>query len=779
MENKCIIKKTALLVFLCTLAHIGFASNVSIKGIVFSNIDSLIIVNARIDLFDADSALIKTTYSNINGIFEFEEIQYTNGTSCFLQISKIEFKDSYITISGILKSSINVGNIYLNPLTVELGEVNVTTSYIIDKADKMIVFPMAYQVKASSGSMDLLRNLNLPSLNIDIVNQQANIDGLAPIYQVNGRPQSREQILGLKPSDIARIEYGNTVPIRYMNQNIGGVINFILKEKVTGGSFFTNNTVSPLTGFLNGVVSTSFNYKKSDFSILYNNNWRDYTKRYIDKNESLIITDEAIISRDFLGIYSPFGYLSQDLNLNYTYQHDPKTMLSIIVGNSFGSQHDESKSNVSERSSNSTTEFYREANAYFDSYSPSLDIFFSKKLENNQTIEFNTVGTLLNSTGKRHLYDDETLQINNKIENQRQSIIWEGVYSKDFKNYSFKSGIRYMNSYTKNDYINTVLNTTEMNVQNSYLFAQLIGKTFKFSYDIGIGLRIYEVDNKISNKSYSKSVVTANLLYPITKDFRVSYRFQLDPSLPSLSQLSNVVQNYDSISVLKGNPGLNPFNTIRNRLLFTYSKNKVRANLWLSHTKSNNPITLYTYYDSFSQLFTSEYQNQYHDEKYNTQLDLSVNSLFNSISFSTSVGWNKFVASGQKYIHSLYNLYWLTSLTAKYQDFYLSVGYTHPQKNLVAETIQLGENNSYTMLMYRKKNYSFTLGIYYPFTDSWHTSAESISSVNPYRQGVYIKDNGNMLILGFSYQFNYGKSLNTSKKTLTNSDSDTGILKVQ
>ena len=778
MKNLC-IKKTALLSVMCSLAYLGFAStNVSIKGIVFSHIDSLTIANARIDLFDDNSILIQTTSSNSKGYFEFEKIQLVNNTYCLLRISKDEFREAYLTISGVLGSSINAGNIYLDPATIELEEVSVTAAHIIDKVDKMIVFPMTHQIKASAGSIDLLRNLNLPNLTIDMINQRASIDGAAPIYQINGRPQSREQILGLKPADIEKIEYSNTIPIRYMNQNVGGVINFILKERVTGGSFFTNVMASPVTGFLNGVASTSFNYKKSDFSVLYNNSWRDYTKRYIDKSESLI-TDNDTIYRDFSGKHSPFGYLSQDLNLNYTYQHDSKTMLSVIFNNSFGNQHDESKSNVSAYWSDTNVEFTREANAYFDSYSPSLDIFFSKKLENNQAIEFNAVGTLLNSTAQRQLYDNGELLINNKVENKRQSIILEGVYSKDFKNMAIKSGIRHVGSYTKNDYINTETNITEMNARNSYLFAQLIGKLSKFSYDLGLGLRLYGVDDKIKNNSYTKSVVTANLLYPITKELRVSYRFQLDPSLPSLSQLSDVVQNYDTISVLKGNPDLKPFYNMRNRFLFTYSKNKLRANLWLSHTKSNNPISLYTSYDSGSNLFVSEYQNQRYNEQYNAQLDLSVNSLFNCISFSASGGWNRFATSGQQYDHSLSDLYWQASLSAKYKDFYLSIGYTQPQKSLIAETIQLSENNSYTTLMYRRQNYSFTLGLYYPFTDSWRSSEESVASTNPYCQTVYIKDNGNMLVLGFSYQFNYGKFLNKGKKTLTNSDSDTGILKVQ
>jgi hypothetical protein len=187
-------------------------------------------------------------------------------------------------------------------------------------------------------------------------------------------------------------------------------------------------------------------------------------------------------------------------------------MLGVIVENSFGSQHDESRGHVFERLSNADVKFYREANAYFNSYSPSLDMFFTRRFKNNQTIEFNVVGTLLNSSSKRYLYDDEILQIDNREKGQRQSIILEGVYSTDFENFAVKSGVRHVSSHTENDYINATINTTEMNVQNSYLFSQFTGKISKFSYDIGVGLRIYGVNNRLNTKSYTKSVVTANYM---------------------------------------------------------------------------------------------------------------------------------------------------------------------------------------------------------------------------------------------------------------------------
>ncbi|MEG0038513.1 MAG: hypothetical protein RR711_04965, partial [Bacteroides sp.] len=57
--------------------------------------------------------------------------------------------------------------------------------------------------------------------------------------------------------------------------------------------------------------------------------------------------------------------------------------------------------------------------------------------------------------------------------------------------------------------------------------------------------------------------------------------------------------------------------------------------------------------------------------------------------------------------------------------------------------------------------------------------SSSLSIANPYRETVRIKDNGNMLIIGVTYQLEYGKSLKKSRKNLQNTDNEIGILKVQ
>jgi hypothetical protein len=770
------MRKIVLFLF-CILTTVAKASDYKLTGFILSKNDSLPLISADVYILKSDSSKANVTETNVKGEFQSKVKENYH----IIEIFAKGHKPTFLNVSGDGTKDINLGKIYLdNNKDIELKGVTVLGNPVIQKVDKTIVYPQAAQVKISSGSMDLLNVLNLPGMNVNTVEQIVTIEGQTPLYQINGRPQSREQILGLKPGDILRIEYSNTPSIRYVNQGVGGVINFVLKERTVGGNLYLNTFASPVTGFLNGTASAGVNYKKSEFTLLYNNNWRDYTKRWTDRTESYIGKNSSI-EQNSKGLNSPFGYLSQNINLGYTYQFDAKTMLSVMFLNGIGNQHTSINSDVSQLNANKYTNFTRESRAEYDSYSPSLDVFFSKALAKNQSIEFNIVGTLLNSDYKRNLTDRyETLgyRTDNNVDNSRWSLITEGVYRKSFKTVNLGLGVRHNQNYTKSDYTNSTHERTKMTSGDTYFYGELSGAIKKLTYNLGTGLKLYSVDNEINQKSFVRNMTTLNLLYPLTKQLKVSYRFQITPTLPSLTQLSNIIQSYDSLLQIKGNPSLNPYETIRNRFWFSYTLKNFKANLWLSHTKSFDPISAYTYYDG-SKYFISEYQNQDYNEQLNTQLDFSYMNLFNHLNMNLSGGWNRFSSAGTNYQHVLYNLYWNMSMQTYYKNLSLSVSYARPQKSLSAEMITLGENNSSVMLMYRTGAFAFNAGVFYPFTKAWKAANTSLSTANPYSERIYIKDNGNMFLLGFTYQLNCGKSLKKSRKGIENADKDDGILKVQ
>lgn len=769
--------KKILLFLFSLLATVVYASDYKLAGTILSSNDSLPVIGANVYVLKADSSKINIIRTNQKGEFQCKVKEVCH----IVKIIAKDFKPVFLTISGDGIKDINLGRIYLpNNKSIELKGVTVLGNNVIQKVDKMFIYPQTSQVNISSGSIDLLNVLNLPGMNVNTIEQTVKIEGQTPLYQINGRPQSKEQVLGLKPSDILRIEYSNAPSIRYMNQNVGGCINFVLKERTVGGNLYLNSFVSPMTGFLNGTVNIGVNYKKSEFTILYNNNWRDYTKRWTDRCESYI-GGNTPINRNSKGLYSPFGYLSQDINLGYTYQFNSKTMLSVMFMNGIGSQHTSINSDVSQVNAEQYTNYSRESRAKYNGYLPSLDVFFSKKLANNQSVEFNVVGTLINSDYKRYLtdrYEATSSTTINNVANYRCSLIAEGVYRRSFKYLNLGLGVRHNQNYTRNDYEDSSQEQTKMRSSDTYLYGELSGAVKKLTYNLGVGLKLYNVNDWSSQKTYARNLTTLNLLYPLTSRLKVSYRFQYSPTLPTLSQLSNVVQNYDALSQIKGNPSLKPYETVRNRFLFIYTLNKFRANLWLSYAKSFNPIALYTYYDG-NRYFVSEYQNQDYNKQMNTQLDLSYSNLLNHFNINVSGGWNRFSSAGTNYQHVLYNLYWQMSMQAYYKKLSLSFSYVRPQKSLSAEMITLSENNSSIMLMYRTGKFVFNAGVSYPFTKAWEFANTSLSKANPFSERVYIKDNGNMLLFGFSYQLNCGKSFKKDKKNIDNADKEDGILKVQ
>jgi hypothetical protein len=539
-----------------------------------------------------------------------------------------------------------------------------------------------------------------------------------------------------------------------------------------------NVLVSPFTGFVNGTANFSYNYKKSEFSILYNNNWRDYSKRIVNQGESYI-NDQTTISQTLNGLNSPFGYLSQDIDLSYTYMHSSNTMFNATLKNGIGAQHDEGKWDVYRRTDNIPfEELFRQTKYKFNSYVPSLDLFYSHQFKKGQSIEANLVGTLINSYYDRSLVDDYLLSVHNRVDNRKRSFIAEATYRKTFgKLLAWSLGAKHNYNNTQNAYANDI--HTELKVNDTYFYTQLVGQINKLSYNIGGGFKAYNVNDNIENRSFYRPMVTANLIYPFGNNFRANYRFQQNPTLPSLMQLSEVTQNYDSLYAVRGNPYLDPYNTIMNRLLLTFSKNNFKTNFWLSYYHSGNPISPTVYWDKSSNLFISQYMNQKKNDKLNVQLDLVYNSLLNHINISVFGGWQKFNSRGADYNHTLYNLYWSTNIAAYYKNISLAFNYAHPQKSLNSEVISLAENYSNIMLMYKRDRLTMSLGVFYPFEKHANSSSWTLYKAYSSSRYVSIKDNGNMLVFGLTYYFNFGNKFKKNQKGLNNADNETGILRVQ
>jgi hypothetical protein len=93
-----------------------------------------------------------------------------------------------------------------------LKEVTIQARSVIQKADRMLVLPSETQVKTSTGGIDLLQKMQLPRIFIDPVSEDISTTGNGEVQlRINGVQITKPEITALRPTDILRIEYHDTV----------------------------------------------------------------------------------------------------------------------------------------------------------------------------------------------------------------------------------------------------------------------------------------------------------------------------------------------------------------------------------------------------------------------------------------------------------------------------------------------------------------------------------------------------------------------------------------
>ena len=78
--------------------------------------------------------------------------------------------------------------------------------------------------------------------------------------------------------------------------------------------------------------------------------------------------------------------------------------------------------------------------------------------------------------------------------------------------------------------------------------------------------------------------------------------------------------------------------------------------------------------------------------------------------------------------------------------------------------------------MLKWKNMSAGIGVLYPFTPAgWGAGWKLMSERVQKKSWTYIKNNANMVVLTFSWNFNSGLKHKTEEKLMNNVDRETGI----
>lgn len=130
--------------FLCSL--FSSAQKVIIKGRVIDENNNQVVELVNVAVLSIDSAFITGCVTNSKGGFVIDKL---NTGDYFLKISYIGYRTNHISLFK-LSQDLDLGDIFIQSNEVDLDEVVVTSSPIINSRDRFIAYPTEQQKKTSN-----------------------------------------------------------------------------------------------------------------------------------------------------------------------------------------------------------------------------------------------------------------------------------------------------------------------------------------------------------------------------------------------------------------------------------------------------------------------------------------------------------------------------------------------------------------------------------------------------------------------------------------------------
>ena len=765
--------KTIIIAAILMLFSAGIHSQqIQIKGEIRDAGDSQPVEFANIVLQTLDSAFIAGTNSNEKGTFRLEKIKPGDYR---LVVSYLGYETTYVSILGIAKS-IDLGKVLLQPSSVALEEVTIKASAVRSYSDRRIAFPTDQQKQNATNGINLLSTMMLPRLQVNPLTNEVKADEGDIQFCINGIKVEALDVQALSPKEIIRVEYHDNPSVRY--GNVAAVLDYIVKRETTGGSVNMNLSNSPVTVFGDDQVAVRLNHKKSEFGLQYSTRYRNFNARK-EALETYNFGDGMNMQRVLNGIPTYIMETTHNTSLNYSLVEADKYYFNATLRYSFTKERKKSHSLLYEKR---TPEQITDVRSGGESRShlPSLDLYYMRTLKNKQTVTANIVGTYINTDANQNYTEKEEEEVLSDVLSnvlgKKYSLIGEGIYEKNWDFGRLSSGVKHSQAWTDNTYAGTVGGNTRMKQSETYLFAEFSGKLKRLNYMGGVGIaRSWFKQEGEDSYQYYSFRPKVSLQYNMTDNTFIRLGGSVGNTSPALSELSAIEQIIDTLQIRRGNPYLTPYINYNTYLNYEYKKGLFTGGVNLYYWYSPNMIMEETLFENNK--FIRTYANQNSWQKVSGDLNIRFGPIKNILMFNITGGVNHFISDGRTYRHTYTNLYYTASVMAMYKKFMGMFQIGSPRNNFVGETMHGGENIHLFMLRYNQGKFTAGAGIMLPFSSLYKREDENRNRYAPYKMESFSTSASRMLLLTFSWNFEFGRKYKGGSKKLNNIDTDAGIVK--
>ncbi|MDR6459036.1 outer membrane receptor protein involved in Fe transport [Chryseobacterium vietnamense] len=616
---------------------------------------------------------------------------------------------------------------------------------------------------------DLLSTL--PELQLNPVeNTITSTKGGTTLFLINGIEATDMQIRSVAPTEVVKVEYYDIPPARWATR-ADTVVNILTKSTETGYVFGADVSTALNTGFVNGSAYANYTKGKNNFGLEYSLNVRDYDDRRVNSIYDYQLNGKHYRSDE--NRKDHFGYTFQNVALRYTrlapddYAFQAKLNMDIFSRFSKGvGQSAFTEDNLKEEHS-----MFK--NNGSDYVIPKLDLYYSKKMGEKDELSINIVGshytTNTTETAKEWIvgsglsvYDNDMV-----LKAKQTSLVGELAHVHDFTAGKLSSGYRISRSSISND-LNNLSGSSQYSVNylEQYFYTEFSGKVNKFSYRIGAGLT--NIHNKSAENTFDEWTFTPKVIlaYQIKGNQNLRFTSSYNPVSPWSNALSsNVVQLAPNI-VQRGNPFLKSQQVFSNNLNYSFNNKYFDFNAGLFYRYTNRVINQYYVQDEMLNGYALTYENGKNAQRYGVQLTGSYKPFGNSLLVikavitptSETVRTSKGALIKNNYLGNYF------SLSSEYKSFSVQYQFNIPVYSLSGAFLNTNENQNNIFLSYKRKNWTFSTGMYWIGMPSEYKTKSLPESLVDYKVHTQIMNNKSMFVVGLSYDFSKGKKTEIQRK---------------
>jgi hypothetical protein len=672
---------------------------------------------------------------------------------------------------------------------VELQEVSVQGSKVVQRVDGQTIYPTRQQLESSTNGYSLLSKLTLPHLRIDpVMHTVTALTNLGSVQvRINDMVASKEDLLSLDMKAVQHIDYIDNPGVRY-GEGIAYVINIIVKKPVSGydiGADLTN-TLTAVNG--DETVYGKFNYGKSEFGVNYSLGYQNFKGTEYEEWATYEMesgTEYNVLRQQLEGQNKSLDHkiqLTYSLSdSNYVFQSKLSAHRDIQPdrlwtkfdhrSNSVTTRH--CSSNLGSALAAPSFENYEDHSSSRTS-SPVLDLYFYQDFKRHQSLTANVVGTYIHTSchsehneGGSYAYD---------VTGKTYSLWTEAIYENRLKPFTLSLGTQFGQKYINNEYSGDAVASNSMRSSMFYFFGQLKGRLGKLGYMGGLGVSTRYYRQAEWNDRFLLFRPKMTLAYPLARNLKMKYDFEISQHVSQIALVSDVSVKQNAMETLVGNPEISPNRVTSHDLRLTYSTPKIMSELqgyWRLNANCN--MEKYTRKDGHF---------------YQTQTNAG-----NECSFFFIQSYNRWEAIPEHLSITLYGgIYRFFNFTDDYRHTYTAFnGGASVEAYLGKWTLTAYADNGWNFMegehrghqsaawyltaSYQMKNVTLSLYAQHPFCARPLTHKTEVLSRYIHKDtSQHSRDLGNMLTLNLTWHLSSGRKYRNIQRTMNHRDTETGIL---